>query len=303
MIRVVPIFFGRWTYGWADATYGRTAHISSFSYGRMIRPMTAFPRQVAPYVASKRITSGRPRTARGLIDRRWHRERSALSIIRLVAAARGACLRLGQCARGPTPYRGGHQPFARRMFIGAFTGPIRISPPRRAAREARVRGTTRWDAAIGYTSQGTCSTKVFHIFCWRHRCFKSLKIITSDNHRIKGCDSISNDRKLASPPSPFLCLSCIVTYICILYVCDLFLNKIFTNILIVVRKNAVGFVNHGYRDGIFTPKGILRSNKVTERIKRITCPLFWSFCPSDVQWDVAFTSILFIFKYIFISYC
>lgn len=64
----------------------------------------ACPRHVrTPYVALKRIAHPAP-NARGLIDRRWHREHGALSIIRL-AAARGACLRLGQCARDPTPYR------------------------------------------------------------------------------------------------------------------------------------------------------------------------------------------------------
>lgn len=78
------------------------AHPLSFQMTIASCPST---RLRTPYVPLKRIAHPAP-NARGLIDRRWHREHGALSIIRL-AAARGACLRLGQCARDPTPYRRG----------------------------------------------------------------------------------------------------------------------------------------------------------------------------------------------------
>lgn len=99
--------------------------------------MTAFLRQVRTLRCIEAHHIRPAPNARGLIDRRWHRERSALSIIRPVAAARGACLRLGQRARGPTPYRGlegGGAPAARsahvyRCFYGADKGSRRCAAP------------------------------------------------------------------------------------------------------------------------------------------------------------------------------
>lgn len=155
---------------------GRSGDDRVSSTGRTLRCVEAHHIRPAP-------------NARGLIDRRWHRERSALSIIRLVAAARGACLRLGQCARGPTPYRGGHQPFARRMFIGAFTGADKDpATPLRRARSRSNRVPTRRRGCQPHIPGGMSRESIPHFPLateYRRRCFKSLSIVTFDNHRVE----------------------------------------------------------------------------------------------------------------------
>lgn len=169
VVSAFPRFSGGWTYGLADATCGWTARVRHFgtgddrvsSTGRTLRCVEAHHIRPAP-------------NARGLIDRRWHRERSALSIIRLVAAARGACLRLGQYARGPTPYRGG-APAVRsahvyRCFYGADKDPA--AAPHRAAPRASPAFVETAAAAVGLASRGACPAEVFRIF----RCRWSITV-------------------------------------------------------------------------------------------------------------------------------